>query len=331
MIPDDAPGCRADGEVIQSALTPLLRIGRDAIFPIIVPGIAVDRPTIAVDREVVEQEIRINFHVDCVFFLETMFDHSALMSAKHRIFIPNPEWILSSFLPRAKQCNHVWHKSRFSLDRLTPVFPNANHVFVGFTSPDPGRRVVKYDSFIHPRGHIYTLRNTNTILQCWKARRDWPNLYVLQHGRDPKYEFSDCSSNDNIHLRLGWLERDDYLRIVGDHGIHLCTSEVEGFGHYINEARAMGGLVVTVDGPPMNELVDVESGILVKPSSTVAMNFGTRYLIDAQDMASAIDRVLGLDLPARQRLGEAARDRYENEDSLFRGRLARSFDQLRSE
>lgn len=52
-------------------------------------------------------------------------------------------------------------------------------------------------------------------------------------------------------------------------GVQICVSEREGFGHYMNEARAAGALVVSTDHPPMNELVrDGVSGLLVKPSRT---------------------------------------------------------------
>ncbi|KAF6265542.1 hypothetical protein COO60DRAFT_1697805 [Scenedesmus sp. NREL 46B-D3] len=38
-------------------------------------------------------------------------------------------------------------------------------------------------------------------------------------------------------------------------GLDICPSEREGFGHYLNEARAAGAFVMTTDHPPMNELV----------------------------------------------------------------------------
>lgn len=43
--------------------------------------------------------------------------------------------------------------------------------------------------------------------------------------------------------------------VQAEHPIHVCASEREGFGHYINEARAAGALVVSTDHPPMNELI----------------------------------------------------------------------------
>jgi hypothetical protein len=44
-------------------------------------------------------------------------------------------------------------------------------------------------------------------------------------------------------------------RFQSEHPIHICASEREGFGHYLNEARAAGALIITTDHPPMNELV----------------------------------------------------------------------------
>jgi hypothetical protein len=37
--------------------------------------------------------------------------------------------------------------------------------------------------------------------------------------------------------------------------IHVCASEREGFGHYINEGRAAGAFIISTDHPPMSELV----------------------------------------------------------------------------
>jgi hypothetical protein len=51
-------------------------------------------------------------------------------------------------------------------------------------------------------------------------------------------------------------------------GVHLCLSSKEGFGHYLNSARASGALVVVTDHPPMNEFTDGQTdGVLCPPSA----------------------------------------------------------------
>ena len=46
--------------------------------------------------------------------------------------------------------------------------------------------------------------------------------------------------------------------------VHVCPSSREGFGHYINEARSVSAVIITVDAPPMNEFVtNATSGILI--------------------------------------------------------------------
>jgi len=324
VILSDSPGCKHDLQVVQSALAPLLNEDRDSIISISVPWAARNWR-----RGIVERKITIGFDPDCVFFIEVVVNHSTLLKARHRVLIPNPEYIDDAILTLAGQCNHVWHKSRLSFDRLAPTFLSAKHTLVGFTSCDPSTRVTSYTSFIHAIGNVFTHRNTSTVVQCWSARPDWPNLHVLFHGGDLNLKLSDFRPDSNIHPKSGWLEIDAYLWLAGDHGIHLCTSEVEGFGHYINEARALGALVVTTDAPPMNELVDNECGVLVKPRTTIPMNFGTRFLIDPEDFAVTVDKILQLEPRSRQRFGEAARYRFEAERGLFRERVAEAFADLR--
>jgi hypothetical protein len=187
IILSDSVGCKHDLEVISSALIPLLKVGRDVIMPRAVPWEAIHW-----EREVVERRIKVEFDPDCVFFIEAMIEHSALLKARHRILLPNPDWLEDAIVRLAGQCNHIWHKSRASFDRLEPIFPSAKHAFVGFTSCDPGRRVVNHTSFLHARGNVGTRRNTKAVLQCWNARSDLPSLYVtarkIRRHRMPKQE-----------------------------------------------------------------------------------------------------------------------------------------------
>lgn len=270
--------------------------------------------------------------VDCAIFMERMIDHPSLLEARHRILVPNPEWLVPQTLNLASRCTEVWHKSHFSLDRLAPVLPAARHAYLGFGSADPGLRVQDHRDFLHLRGKIGTRRNTAAILSLWHSRRELPNLHVHLYADadgDSGLDYPGWLHDRNVHVRLGWLDRPDYWALATRHGVHLCTSEVEGFGHYIDEARALGSLVVTVDGAPMNELVDHGSGVLVRPRSTVPMRFGTRFQIGPDELAEAIDRVLGLGPEARRDLGNAARQRFEDEGQRFRSNANDLFTGLR--
>jgi hypothetical protein len=65
------------------------------------------------------------------------------------------------------------------------------------------------------------------------------------------------------------LSFDDIRRLQAASGVHICASEREGFGHYLNEARGAGALVISTDHPPMNEMVqDGVTGVLIKPGRT---------------------------------------------------------------
>ena len=55
----------------------------------------------------------------------------------------------------------------------------------------------------------------------------------------------------------------DFIDIITKANVAICISNKEGYGHYINEARYMKKFIITLDYPPMNELVkdkDVKTG-----------------------------------------------------------------------
>jgi len=47
----------------------------------------------------------------------------------------------------------------------------------------------------------------------------------------------------------------DFIDIITKANVAICISNKEGYGHYINEARYMKKFIITLDYPPMNELV----------------------------------------------------------------------------
>eukprot|EP00775_Hariotina_reticulata_P005665 gene5665-5902_t len=59
----------------------------------------------------------------------------------------------------------------------------------------------------------------------------------------------------NIRLVTQRLSRTQHDVLLASIGMHICTSSKEGFGHYINQARAVGALLLTTAYPPMEEFV----------------------------------------------------------------------------
>jgi hypothetical protein len=47
----------------------------------------------------------------------------------------------------------------------------------------------------------------------------------------------------------------NFIDIITKANVAICISNKEGYGHYINEARYMKKFIITLDYPPMNELV----------------------------------------------------------------------------
>ena len=66
--------------------------------------------------------------------------------------------------------------------------------------------------------------------------------------------------------------------VVARAGVYVCPSSTEGYGHYLNEGRSAGGIIITTDAAPMNELVsNGDNGLLVKVSHTVPSYVATGF------------------------------------------------------
>ena len=110
-------------------------------------------------------------------------------------------------------------------------------------------------------------------------------------------------------------------RLQNAHLFHLCPSETEGFGHYIVEAMSVGAVVVTLDAPPMNEMITPERGILVPYSRTGTQHLATTYHFDDAALEAAIAQAIATDTARCGAMGAAARAWYEFERAAFPARL----------
>jgi glycosyltransferase involved in cell wall biosynthesis len=202
---------------------------------------------------------------------------------------------------------------------------------------------------IHVKGKS-GLKQTRVTLDCWAQHPEWPTLVVV--GRVSEQEVSlaaRAASNLAFFPPLappgaaaaaagdGGKQQEQQQLVDAAHvrdlqaaaSIHLCPSVREGFGHYLNEARAAGALVVTVDHPPMNELVTPATGLLVPPEFTRSEP-GTQLghlaplngFVSAEGLCKAVAAGLAASPAEQARMRAAVRGAYLADKAAFLHRIA---------
>uniref|UniRef100_K3WTA8 Glycosyl transferase family 1 domain-containing protein n=1 Tax=Globisporangium ultimum (strain ATCC 200006 / CBS 805.95 / DAOM BR144) TaxID=431595 RepID=K3WTA8_GLOUD len=114
--------------------------------------------------------------------------------------------------------------------------------------------------FIHTVGGS-SHKGTWHVLECWLSRPDFPrlDLFIAEHTFKGTYEaaFGDrIRASQNLNLTSHRIDPIPFGRIIAEASFFLCPSRMEGYGHYINQARASGGVILTTNGVPMNELIE---------------------------------------------------------------------------
>jgi hypothetical protein len=214
-----------------------------------------------------------------------------------------------------------------------------NSVISGIASKDFGDRI----RFTHTAGSSVH-KGTPQVLQCWLSRPDLPPLDVYIH--DGLYDAfyrdafgSRVADARNINLKRGRLDAVAFGRVVAESAFFLCPSTLEGYGHYINQARAAGGVIVTTDAHPMNELIpSSDTGVFVKTrrrvddetllggayrgehglklfGSSASDGFGADF--GSQELCDAIDFVLNNTTVRERELMSTRVQRAYHEDTKF--------------
>jgi hypothetical protein len=268
-----------------------------------------------------DQELLIHKRVDVVIFLERLLAHTQLWAARHRILIPNPEKTAEHAVASIPGLTEIWHKTHASLTALAARFPNLHHSYIGFTSPDFFGNGPDFERFVHLSGSSGE-KQSEIVLTAWQKHPEWPELSVQSYINHKAFlQFPEWLQWRNMRFKYCRVTAEDYRLEATRAGVHLCPSAVEGFGHYLNEARSMGALIVTTDGPPMNELLDETCAVMVSPVRTEKQNFGVRNIIDVVGFEKAILQVLQLPIERRKSMGAAARRRYVHDRARFESQL----------
>lgn len=231
------------------------------------------------------------------------------------VLIPNQERFPKRHLGRLEHVDYVFCKSHHAVDVFSK---HAKRVtYLGFTSEDRGCPDIRpdYDRFFHLAGKS-TLKGTSVLLELWARHPHWPELTLVQAAANaPK------SVPANVKLITEYLSDDELRRMQNTHGIHLCPSLSEGWGHYIVEAMSCRAVVVTTDGPPMNELVTEDRGIVVPWHRSEPRHLGTNWHVNPDRLARSVDDLIARSTSEKESLGKRARDWFDTNDAAFRSRF----------
>lgn len=238
--------------------------------------------------------------------------------ARKNILMPHPEWFIASDRAGLGGIDRVFVLTRHATSIFETLGKSVD--YTGFTSEDRlDRRVPRERAFFHLAGRSSN-KGTERLLALWHRHPEWPRLTVVQNPRAVRQ----LASAANIDHRVDYLADEELKRLQNSHRFHLCPSETEGFGHYLVEAMGIAAVVVTVDAPPMNEMISDDRGLRVRVAGTGTQNLATTYFFEDASMEAAVARLLGADDAELDRLGAAARDWYEQNDRAFRARLIKA-------
>ncbi len=261
------------------------------------------------------------------FDVNVMLEHvwpQFLHQAGSNVLVPNPEWFDRRDLAFLGAAHRVWAKTAMA-ERLFAA-RGCRTLRIGFDSSDRQRlEIAREMRFLHLAGRS-PLKGTSRLMALWRRHPEWPPLTVVQ---DVEVALENGAGTANLTVLREFLSDESLLRLQNSHRFHVCTSEAEGWGHYIAEAMSIGAVTITCDAAPMNELVTHERGILVAAIAGERHNLATLQRFDESALEAAVAQALGMGPVRWDAIGTAARRWFLDNKATFHDRLQRAVDELR--
>lgn len=226
--------------------------------------------------------------------------------SKYNILIPNQEWFYRHWISELKNFQAIYVKTQLAYNIFKPMHPNVK--YIGFTSIDMYREVPKKAECFHAQGK--SMDKGTDLLTRWT--KEMPLLHLLA----PK----NYKRLPNVKTYRNRLEQNEFEQLANQSLIHVCPSTMEGFGHYINEAKSMASVVITTDAPPMNEMIkDKRFLCAVKSSRHKESCLGTWTWTNYSEIQRVMREILSLELVeiGKQNRVEFLKDKEDFEQRLL--------------
>lgn len=236
------------------------------------------------------------------------------------ILIPNQEWFYRNWLPYLNKLDYIWCKTKYISTIFKDYVDKSSKIeHIGWCSRDMYLSNINknYQYYLHLCGKsIY--KQSQKIIDIWDE--NMPQLVIIYSPKDVKLTTKKIK---NIKYITERVEDPDLAKLMNYCGVHICCSETEGFGHYIQEAKSCESIVITTDAPPMNTFVSTKFGFLVKTAQEIICDevVSSRFIIEPSSLINTINTIIKTPKKILKNMGKLARESYFKNNKDFKSEL----------
>jgi hypothetical protein len=173
-------------------------------------------------------------------------------------------------------------------------------------------------------------KGTTPIIQAWEKHPEWPELTLIWRSSPDNNlaeKYHKKINSKNITEINTYLDENQLDYLMNSNSIHICASENEGFGHYLNEARSVKAVVLYSDAPPMNEFFTPQTGIPINTYQSDFINNGICpvYKTTPNDIEVAVEKSLKMSVDELTEMGNQARLHFITNDKQFNTNIKKLF------
>jgi len=255
------------------------------------------------------QKNSLTVHLENISYLK-------LFSRGIHVLIPNQEWYDPYRLDLLRYVTSVWCKTHLAETIFDEL--GCRTQYLGFRSEvdDNLTKLALDSSFFFSRTGMSANRGAESLIETWRKNPSWPTLkLVIHHSRRPEVKPHNVEYLDIFESKL------EYDRMASCSLFHIYLTETEGFGHSIVEALGYGAIVIALDAPPMNEILNHECALLVKGRYLGQKRLSPRFGADIESLELTIKKALTLGENDIKELSNNAKARYATLSGSFTERL----------
>jgi hypothetical protein len=201
-------------------------------------------------------------------------------------------------------------------------------VRIGFDSEDRmDAGVGRVHQFLHVAGRS-PLKGTARLVALWRRHPEWPTLTLVQDPAMSGAVVAAAHSVGNVACHSHYVSDEALRALQNAHRFHVCTSEAEGWGHYIAEAMSVAAVTLTCDAAPMNELISPERGLTVAARTGPVHNLVRLALFDEAALSAAVGGAAARQPAELDAIGAAARGWFLENKAGFARRVGEALGRL---